>query len=135
VLRTLAPLLAAAVAGCASPPTGFESPVPAARLDAITHAAETRDGASVPELISMLESDDPLVRLASIRTLQRITGTDLGYDYAAPDWKRREGVAAWVDWYTQNGPRTAPGASGSAVSRSSGRPMADSVEAESPQPP
>ena len=133
MLRTLVPLFAATIAGCAAPPSGFESPVPAARLDAITHAADTKDQRSIPELIGMLESDDPLVRLAAIRTLERITGTTLGYDYAAPDWKRREGVTAWVDWYRQNGP-TRPVEEG-AVSRASGPGNADSEPIGSPPGP
>jgi hypothetical protein len=132
VLRKIAPLLAAAVAGCASPPSGFESPVPATRLDAITHAAETRDRDSIPELITMLDSDDPVVRLAAIRTLERITGTTLGYDYAAPDWQRRERVDAWADWSRQNGPAGSPAR---AVSRSPGPGNADSVQVESPPGP
>jgi hypothetical protein len=134
VLRTIAPFLAATIAGCASPPSGFESPVPASRLDAITHAAQTRDESSIPDLITMLESDDPVVRLAAIRTLERITGTTLGYDYAAPDWDRREKVEAWADWYRQNGPRTGPGAPGAPVSRSPGLPNADSVQAAPSSP-
>lgn len=106
--------LALAAAGCAKPPTGFESPVPAARLDAITEAAETGDRSAIPNLITMLESDDPVVRMAAIRTLERLTGETLGYDYAGPEWERRDKVAAWVEWYRENqpggGPGTQPGA-------------------------
>lgn len=96
--------LALAAAGCAKPPTGFESPVPAARLDAITEAAETGDRGAIPDLIAMLDSDDPVVRLAAIRTLERLTGETLGYDYAGPEWERRDKVAAWVEWYRVHQP-------------------------------
>src|SRR5207237_1315387 len=67
-------------AACASPPRGFDSPVSDARLEAIGEAARTRDPAAIPHLIEMLESDDPAVRMASIRTLELITGQTLGYD-------------------------------------------------------
>jgi HEAT repeat protein len=102
LVRRLSLGLLPVLAGCASPPSGFESPVPASRLQAITRAAETRDPASIPRLIEMLDSDDPVVRLAAIRSLERITGTTLGYDYAAPDWQRREAARAWQEWHTQS---------------------------------
>jgi hypothetical protein len=131
VLRKFAPLFAAGVVGCASPPAGFESPVPAARLEAITHAAQTRDEGSIPDLIAMLDSDDPVVRLAAIRTLERITGTTLGYDYAAPAWQRRDAVKAWADWYKVDGPDR-PGTT--PVSRSPGPQNADSQPESPPGP-
>lgn len=86
---------------CASPPGGFDSPVPALRLRAISQAAATGDRTAIPDLISMLQSDDPAVRMLSIRTLERLTGTTLGYDYAAPQWQRDERIAAWVQWYKE----------------------------------
>jgi HEAT repeat protein len=88
-----------ALCGCADPPGGFESPVPAQRLRAVADAAEDRDRESIPELIRLLESDDPLVRMASIRTLERITGQTLGYEHSAPEHRRAETVRAWVEWY------------------------------------
>jgi hypothetical protein len=39
--------------------------------------------------------------MASIRTLQQLTGTTLGYDYTAPEWQRREQIQTWVDWYNR----------------------------------
>jgi hypothetical protein len=133
VLRTIAPLIAVALAGCASPPDGFQSPVPRSRLDAITRAAESRDQGSVPDLITMLESDDPVVRLAAIRTLERITGTTLGYDYAAPDWQRREKIQAWTEWYRQKDPAQNPPPA--SESRGTGPGNADSVSSGSPPGP
>ena len=86
-------------AGCATPPGGFDSPVPAQRLNAITEAAERDDESAIPELIRMLSSDDPLVRMASIRSLERLTGQTLGYDHAAPSGERWEATRRWADWY------------------------------------
>jgi HEAT repeat protein len=85
--------------GCASAPEGFDSPEPAARLRAISKAAAEKDRSAIPHLIESLDNDDPVVRLAAIRTLEDLTGQTLGYDYAAPTWKRAEQVAAWKDWY------------------------------------
>lgn len=78
--------------------------MPAARLDAITKAAEQHDESAIPDLITMLESDDPVVRMAALRTLQLLTGQTLGYDYAAPEWERRDKVQAWKQWYQAEHP-------------------------------
>jgi hypothetical protein len=86
---------------CASPPGGFDSPVPAERLKAATVAAQTQDPQSIPNLIRMLESDDPLVRMTAIRTLERITGLTLGYHYAAAEPEREDAVQHWVRWYRE----------------------------------
>lgn len=91
--------LVTGVSGCASPPQGFDSPDPSALLNAITDAAGTRDQTAVPHLIEALDSDDPAVRLASIRALERITGQTLGYDHAAPPWRRAARVDEWQRWY------------------------------------
>jgi hypothetical protein len=87
------------VPGCASPPGGWNSPDPAARLTAINDAAKTNDRSAIPHLIESLQHDDPVVRMWAIRTLEQMTGQTLGYDYAAPEWERRDRIAAWVDWY------------------------------------
>ena len=101
--------LLVAISGCATPPGGWDSPEPAARLQAIADAARAGDGTAIPHLIESLANDDPVVRMASIRTLEQLTGQTLGYDYAAPDWQRRDKIAAWVDWYRLQGPNN-PGA-------------------------
>jgi hypothetical protein len=58
-----------------------------------------RDPESIPHLIVLLRSDDPLVRMTSIRTLELITGQTLGYDHAAPEPQREQAVARWAEWY------------------------------------
>jgi hypothetical protein len=97
------------LAACASPPGGFDSPEPASKLTAITDAAERNDRSAIPHLIEALDNDDPVVRLAAIRALQRMTGQTLGYDYADHEWKRKQAADAWQRWYQlQSGPGAGP---------------------------
>ena len=86
-------------AGCVPIPTGFDSPEPAARIDAAVKAAGDEDLSSVPGLITMLESDDPASRLVAIRALERLTSETMGYDHAASEGEREEAVARWVAWW------------------------------------
>lgn len=74
----------------------FNSPEPAARNAAIVLAADSGDRAAIPDLVRMLDSDDPATRLLAIRTLERLEGTTLGYDYAAPISERDQAIARWV---------------------------------------
>lgn len=67
-------------------------------------AAERRDPGAIPDLIECLGSDDPAVRLAAIRALERITGQTLGYEHAAAEWRRREMVDVWLVWLAQERP-------------------------------
>lgn len=89
----------AMVAGCSSAPRGFDSPEPAERIAAATEAARTRDATAVPNLITLLRSDDPAVRMVSIRALEAITGETLGYNHAGPERERERAVRRWVEWY------------------------------------
>ena len=83
--------------------------MPEERLKAIVKAAREKDQSAIPKLIMFLDSDDPAVRLAAIRTLESLTGQTLGYDHAAPEWKRREMIQAWVEWDNRRGtPPKAP---------------------------
>jgi HEAT repeat protein len=67
-------------------------------------AAERRDRSAIPRLIECLSSDDPAVRMAAIRALERITGQTLGYEHSAPEWRRREMVDVWLAWLSQESP-------------------------------
>jgi hypothetical protein len=89
---------AALAAGCAAPPAGVDSPDPHERLRAVAEATRRGDREAVPALVRLLDSDDPAVRMFSIRALERLTGTTLGYDHAAPEASRREAVARWVTY-------------------------------------
>ena len=91
-------LVAGRLGACASPPKGFDSPVPANRMQAAVDAAAEGDHTAVPDLIGLLDSDDSLVRMVAIRSLERLTGQTLGYDHAAPEWRRDEAIERWVAW-------------------------------------
>jgi len=79
-------------------PRGFDSPEPAARMDAILDAARRSDRSAVPDIVETLESDDPATRLLAIRTLERLTGQTFGYDYAAPRAEREIAVDRWREF-------------------------------------
>ena len=86
-----------AATGCAGPtihPT-FDSPEPAARNAAIVRAASERDQSAIPDLVRMLESDDPATRLLAISTLERLTGETHGYRASDRHSDRRAAVARW----------------------------------------
>lgn len=88
--------------GCAPPPAsegGFNSRDPAAKLYAIQRAGEQRDRSAIPHLIEQLNSDDEAVRMFAIISLEKITGTRLGYSPYDPAWKREPAVGKWVAAY------------------------------------
>lgn len=89
-------VLAVGLAACG--PTirpDFNSPEPAARNDAIVRAAANKDRAAVPDLVRMLQSDDPATRLLAIEALEVITGQRLGYDSSDDEQSRMKAVARW----------------------------------------
>jgi HEAT repeat protein len=95
---------ALSLAGCTSPaPEGFDSPEPGRRIEAAVDAAARKDPAAVPGLIELLDSDDVGARMVAIRSLERITGQTLGYDYAAPEAQRQAAVARWMEWRSASG--------------------------------
>lgn len=94
-MRWMLLALVASLSACASPPGGLESPVPAERVRSISRAAAARDSEAVDELVAMLRSDDPVVRMLAIRALEDITGETLGYDHAGPERSRTEAVERW----------------------------------------
>jgi HEAT repeat protein len=94
-------VLSAAVllhAGCASPKPDLASPVSSLRIQAAASAAASGDQAKVGDLISLLASDDPAVRLVAIRSLERLTGQTLGYRHHDPEPQRRIAIQAWNEW-------------------------------------
>jgi hypothetical protein len=88
-------------AGCAgsSMPRGLDSPDPGERGRALADPALMGDDSTIPSRIEALESDDPLVRMLAIRSLERMTGRTLGYDHASEEWEREDAVARWRAWY------------------------------------
>ncbi|MGD9692051.1 MAG: hypothetical protein AB7G17_04380 [Phycisphaerales bacterium] len=100
-MRAIALACCVTLAGCSLPPrdSGFQSRDPAARLDALRTAVAENDRSAVPHLISMLDSDDPALRMFAQHGLQRLTDRSFGYDYAAPPEQRRRATDAWAAWW------------------------------------
>jgi hypothetical protein len=103
--------VAGALGACHSPPRGFDSPDPSARMDAVVDAARRKDTGAVPKIVPLLESDDPATRLVSIRALEQLTGRTLGYDYAASEASRHEAVGRWREFVGSGGHAGEAGAS------------------------
>jgi HEAT repeat protein len=103
----LAALLGAAVvAACGesarravAPEQGLRDPVIQTRLEAIAQVGRTRDQRHVPELIGMLDDEDPGVRMMAGATLRDLTGHDTGYRAHAPPEERRRQIEAWRAWW------------------------------------
>ncbi|HYF15326.1 MAG TPA: HEAT repeat domain-containing protein [Phycisphaerales bacterium] len=91
-----AALCASLLAACG--PTvdpSFDSPEPAARNAAIVEAVRSGDRAAIPDLVRMLESDDPATRVLAIRALERLTGRTLDYEATADELARAGAVRRW----------------------------------------
>ncbi len=73
----------------------LESKDPAERIRAIHAVGEQQIEALLPALVNRLDDADVAVRLYAIVALEKLTGTRLGYDYAAGSDRRREAVASW----------------------------------------
>ncbi len=73
----------------------FESAEPAARNAAIVDAAARNDRAAIPNLVRMLESDDPATRSLAISALERLTGRTHGYEAWETPQRRDEAVTRW----------------------------------------
>ncbi len=71
-------------------------------MQAAVDAAARNDRSAIPNIISLLDSDDPATRMVAIRSLERLTGQTLGYDHAAPESQRVQSIQRWVDWANQN---------------------------------
>jgi len=95
------------VSGCISPPqTGFDSPAPSKRIDAIVDASALEDNESLLKLVEKLRSPVPSERMLAIRSLEIRTGNTLGYDHAAPQWQRIEAFLRWIDYLNEHGIET-----------------------------
>ena len=94
--------------GCSSPlgPNikleDLQSPDPTVRVMAIKWAGENKVSQAVPQLVDFLQHDDRSVRFYAIQGLQRITGTDNGYDYKANPKSRAAAVQRWREFINSN---------------------------------
>ena len=79
---------------------GFDSPVPAARMQAIERAARAgdRSPATLKRIVEQLDSDDPAVRLVAIGALERLTGETHGFRAYDPPIERRAAVRRWSEY-------------------------------------
>ncbi len=87
--------------------TGFDSPAPSKRIDAIIDASALEDDESLVQLVEMLRSNAPSERMFAIRSLEIRTGETLGYQHSAHDWQRVEAVGRWVEYLDEQGISTA----------------------------
>jgi HEAT repeat protein len=90
-------LVAILPAGCLDPVTrsDIQSADAGKRILAIKAAGEARDRSAVPLLVDRLDDEDDAVRLFAILALERITGTRMGYDFAAPTAQRVAAIERW----------------------------------------
>mgnify|MGYP005840835981 CR=1 FL=1 len=61
-------------------------------------AGDRGDRAALPALVRQLEDEDSAARFFAILALERITGTRLGYDYAASAAERGRAVRRWQNY-------------------------------------
>ena len=91
--------------GCDAPgrEPNFASHDPAERALAAVAAASDGDLSATPDLVAMLDAEDPAARLVAIGALERITGETFGYDYAESRRGRAAAVQRWEDWVARRG--------------------------------
>ena len=108
IAATSVAVLGGLLAGCAPAVSegGFDAPDPASRLYAIRRAGRERNLDAVPHLIESLNSDDPVVRMFSIRALERTTGRRLGYDPYSTEVERQAAINRWVEAHKADLTRT-----------------------------
>jgi hypothetical protein len=103
VAPILTPTIAVAIllVGCSQPALrpSFVNGTPEERTMAAMDAVRTDDASKVPQLITMLDSEDPAERMIASDALFRLTGQSNGYNYADPEPLRSEAVARWRRWY------------------------------------
>ncbi len=80
----------------------LEDPNPAIRIMAIKWAGDNKVSAAVPRLVEFLQDEDRSVRFYAIESLDRITGTNQGFDYKATPEKRAAAVKRWREFIEEN---------------------------------
>ena len=99
--RTYSSLVCAALlcaCGSIDSATKLQSPDANTRMDAVLKAGESGNEKTVPQIVPALQSEDPLVRWAAQQSLQKLTGTTLGYGWSDSPSKRAEATQKWVLW-------------------------------------
>ena len=75
------------------------------RIEAAVQAGRDKDAKAVPYLVDRLDDEYPEVRFAAILALEKITGTNRGYEYWASANRRDEAIARWRKWLQAGRPR------------------------------
>ncbi len=86
--------------GCTAPEPrpDFDAAVPASRIAALESALRSRDASKTPQIVEQLDSDDHVVRLLAISTLETLTGRTYGYHYDDPPSLRKQAIKRWVTY-------------------------------------
>ena len=78
--------------------TKLQSPDANTRMDAVLKAGNSGNENQVPEIVPALQSEDPLVRWAAQQSLEKLTGTTLGYGWSDSPSHRAAATQKWVAW-------------------------------------
>ncbi len=102
-------LAALTTVGCATGlgPLRLDSDDPAVRVPAIKASGDAKRQKDVPALVDYLGSEDPVVRMFAIDSLEKLTGVTLGYRYYEDDFERSQAIARWRE-YLDGGNRSRP---------------------------
>lgn len=84
-----------------APERGLHDPVASTRMAALREVSRTSDPRYLPDLIEMLDDEDPSIRLLAGAALEQMTGRDTGYLAHASPSERRAQVAAWRRWWDE----------------------------------
>ena len=104
VIRLSMLMVIGSMVSCGQPATsgGFDSPMPAAKLHALSQVARTGDRSALKRVVELLDSDDAAVRLLAISTLAHLTGETFGYRHYAPRGEREDSIQKWVNAIRQD---------------------------------
>jgi hypothetical protein len=98
-------------AGCGLGPRNFRKiahPAPLVRARAMSLGYEQSDAVVLPALVSRLDDNDVVVRLAAHEELKRRTGRDFGYVPWVSAGERAGSVSRWRSWLNGEPIRQAP---------------------------
>jgi hypothetical protein len=102
-------LAAASAGGCGSTrpvvraETGLKDPQIVRRMEALREVDRTKDRSLTPEVIELLDDEDPGVRLMAGAVLKDLTGHESGYEAHAGPVQREQQVRAWRAWWEREG--------------------------------
>jgi hypothetical protein len=90
------------------PEVALTDPAAFRRMEALREVSRTKDEKHVPQLIEMLDDEDPGVRLMAGAVLTDVTGHQSAYQAHAGPVERRDQMLAWRSWWTAEGGGAAP---------------------------